>query len=196
MAMGLVGADVGAMTAVAVITMSTAAGALSIFGVTLGQNYAHRESQLATLEEEKRLLEQSPQEEIEELAGWFEAKGVSAQTSLEVAQEMSRENALAAQLELEYGIREVMSVHSVWMNAIFAGLAFVAGAMIPVMIAYLVPFSWRDEYTVVTAVLALTITSVILTWLGKSKFWPTVARTLTVGMATLAITYYLGDWLI
>ena len=196
MAMGLVGAEVSTGAALAVVTISTVAGALSIFGVKLGQNYAQRESQLATLREEQRLLETSPQEEAEELAHWFETRGVSRNTAVLVAEELSEKNALAAQLELEYGIKEVASVRQVWRLSILSGLFFIVGALVPLTIAYLVPVTWHDEYTVLTAVVALFLTSIMLAWLGRSKFWPTVLRTLTVGLTTLAVTYFLGDWLI
>lgn len=196
MAMGLVGAEVSNVTAMAVITISSVAGALSIFGVKLGQNYAQRESQQSTLREEQRLLELSPQEEVEELSEWFEARGVSENTSLLVAKELSKDNALAVQLELGYGIRAVVSLRFVWMMSIFSGLSFIAGAMIPLSIAYLVPFSWKDEYTIITAMAALVVTSIILAWLGRARFWPTLARTLAVGTTTLGITFFLGDWLI
>lgn len=194
-ALGLMGAEINVTTAATVITMSTVAGALSVFGVRLGQNYAQRESQLATLKEEERLLALSPEEEVRELAEWFEGKGVSADTSLVVAKELSEDNALAVQLELEYGIRKITSRRTVWLLSILSGLSFIVGALIPLAISHFVPVSWRNEYTILAAVAALLLTSVLLTWLGRSRFWPTVIRSLTVGLTTLSLTYFLGDWL-
>ena len=60
MALGLIGADVSTLTAVAVVAISTAAGALSIFGTRMGEAFAEREAELATVEEEERLLKLSP----------------------------------------------------------------------------------------------------------------------------------------
>lgn len=196
MALGLIGAEVQTRTAITVITISIVAGALSIFGVKLGQNYAQRESQLATLREEQRLLETSPQEEAEALAHWFETRGVSRNTAVLVATELSEKNALAAQLELEYGIKEVASVRRVWKLSTLSAVFFVLGAFIPLAIAYFAPVAWHDKYTVLAAVVALFLTSVMLAWFGRSKFWPTVFRTLAVGITTLSVTYFLGDWLI
>lgn len=196
MALGLIGAEVQTGTSIPVIIISIVAGALSIFGVKLGQNYAQRESQLATLREEQRLLDTSPQEEAEELAHWFETRGVSRNTAVLVATELSEANALAAQLELEYGIREVSSVGQVWKLSILSSLFFGLGAFVPLAIAYFAPVTWHDKYTVLAAVVSLFLTSVMLAWLGRSKFWPTVFRTVAVGVTTLLVTYFLGDWLI
>ena len=196
MALGLIGADVSMLTAVAVVAISTAAGALSIFGTRMGEAFAEREAELATVEDEERLLKLSPEEEVQELADWFEEKGVTQETSLAVAEELSAADALGAQLELEYGLKGVTSVGQAWTISILSAVAFLLGAAVPLLISYLVPWSWRDDYTVLATVLALTLTSMALALFGKSRFWPTVLRTLTIGLATLAITYFLGDWLI
>ena len=98
MSLGLAGAEVSRTTAYAVITISAVVGALSVFGAELGEGFAQREAELATVAEEQRLLELGPEEEIEELVEWFEAKGVSTETSRKVAEELSDADALSAQL--------------------------------------------------------------------------------------------------
>lgn len=196
MGLGLAGAEVSAVTTYAVVCISALAGALSVFGVRLGETFANREAQLSTVAQERRLLELSPEEEIAELALWFETKGVSPDTSRAVAQELSQADALSAQLEIEYGIRELTSSRHAWRDSVAGGVAFAVGALVPVLVTVLMPFAWRTSYTVVTAVGSLIVTSVVLSRLGHSHVWFTILRSVLVGLGSLGITYALGDWLL
>lgn len=196
MGLGLAGAGVSWWTAHAIVLLSSAAGALSVFGVKLGESFAEREAQQSMIVEEQRLLELSPEEEIRELAGWFEEKGVSAETSRRVAEEMSAADALSAQLQLEYGIEEVITSKTAWKLASRAGLAFLFGSLVPVLVTICVPAVWRSEYTILTAGLSLALTSAALSLMGRSNFWFTLARTLSLGLGAMALSYFLGDWLL
>ena len=53
----------------------------------------------------------------------------------------------------------------------------------------------RKRSRPLTAVLALTITSALLSALGRARFWSTTLRTLGIGLATLAGTFALGQLL-
>ncbi|HMS77365.1 VIT1/CCC1 transporter family protein [Gordonia sp. (in: high G+C Gram-positive bacteria)] len=196
MSLGLAGAEVSRTTAYAVITISAVVGALSVFGAELGEGFAQREAELATVAEEQRLLELEPEEEIEELVEWFEAKGVSTETSRKVAEELSDADALSAQLEIEYGIRELTSTRDAWAEGFSAGIGFLIGALAPVAIAYLIPFGWREEWTIIAAITSLIVTSFVLASTGGSNIGKTVARSVIMGAGTLAASHFLGDWLI
>ncbi len=196
MGLGLAGAEITLPSARVIILVSSVAGALSVFGVKVSEGLAEREAQLSLAAEEQRLLELSPEEEIAELAEWFEDKGVTPDTAHAVAEEMSAKDALAAKLQLEFGIEKVTTPLSAWGLALRAGVAFLMGSLIPVLVTFLTPNSWREGYTILTAVVALTVTSAILAMLGRARFWFAVFRTLALGIGTLALTYLLGDLLI
>lgn len=193
--LGLAGAEIGAATSYAVLTITAAAGTLSMFAVTLSESLAEREAQLSAAAYETRRLELAPDEEIAELAAWFEAKGVSPATARQAAEEMSSTDALAAQLELEYGIPEVATVRDTVTTAFWAGAAFFLGAFLPVLATILVPLQWRTEWTLLVAGLSLTATSLVLARRGHSNVPLTVARSLLIALMTLLATYLIGDWL-
>lgn len=196
MGLGLAGAGIPLFTSYAVVTISAVAGALSIFGTKVGEAFAEREAELATQAEEQGLLELSPDEEIAELAEWFVCKGVSPQTSRQVAEELSASDALSVQLQLEHGIEAITTASAAWASGIRSGSAFLIGAMIPLLVTMATPAVWREGYTIITAAGALILTSVILAALGRAKIWSTLLRTLGIGLGTLAISYLLGDWLL
>lgn len=196
MGLGLAGADVAASTAYAVIVISALAGALSVFGVKLGEAFADFEAQQYLAEQERRLLELTPDEEIAELTDWFVAKGVSSETARQVADELSAADALSAQLELEHGIRELASRGAAWQDAVRSGVGFLVGSLAPVVAAYLTPLEWRPDRIIIAAALSLTITSIVLSRLGLSRIWATIARSLAIGLGALVVSYLLGDWLV
>lgn len=196
MGLGLVGAEVSATTAYAVVCISAVVGALSVFGVKVGEGLAEREAQQATVAEERRLLELTPDEEVAELAAWFEAKGVTATTARQVAEELSAADALSAQLEVEYGIRDLTSTQDAWLEGMWAGLAFLLGSIMPLLITILTPMTARVSWIAGIAVLSLAITSLVLSRRGRSNVVATMLRSVVLGVGTLAISYLLGDWLV
>lgn len=192
-ALGLSGAEVGAGTSFAVLVITAAAGTLSMFGVKLGETLAAREAQMNMVEEERRLLELTPEEEKEELVEWFESKGVTPETSRIVAEELSDADALSAQLEIEYGIKDLTSRANAWFEAYSAGVAFLFGAFLPVLCAFLVPITWRTEWALAVAAVSLTVTSLVMARRGKSNVAFTIGRSLFIGLGTLGATYLVGD---
>lgn len=192
--LGLAGAEIDPRTSVAVLLLSMTMGAFAVFGVQLCEAMSHREAQQSAVEHEQRLLELTPDQEVAELAAWFEAKGVSAPTSMQVARELSDADALSAQLEIEYGIRELTSPGDNWREAVTAGLAFLFGATLPVVAMVVVPLPWRSEFTIAAALTALAVTSIVIARRGYANVYRTALRSLLIGGAALALGYLLGDW--
>jgi vacuolar iron transporter family protein len=190
---GLSAAHAQPATVLLVIVVSTIAGAVAVASAKLGEGLADREAQLKVVTEERRLLALSPDEEIEELANHFEAKGVSRETARKVAEELSAADALSAQLETEYGIVELTSTAAAWQEAILSGVAFLLGAFGPVVIAYLTPGQFLEEYTVVAALIWLSATSLILARLGHTQVLSTTFRSLLIGLTSLAASFILAS---
>ncbi len=194
--LGLAGAEVGASTSYAVLGITATAGTLSMFAVKLGEMMAEREAQQSAADHERRNLDADPEAELAELIAWFERHGVQSATARRVAEEMSDADALGAQLELEYGFGGVATFRETVTAALWAGFAFFLGAFLPVLVTVLVPLQWRTEWTLLVAGCSLAATSLVLARRGHSNVTMTVVRSLLIGLATLAVTYLVGDWLI
>src|SRR5574340_296081 len=81
-----------------------AAGAVSM---ALGEYVSvstQRDTEKAMLHLERRELEETPAEELDELADLYEAKGLSPETARQVAKELTEHDAFAAHAEVELGI--------------------------------------------------------------------------------------------
>lgn len=106
-----------------IILLAAVAGALSIFCVELTSALADRDAEQLVAAEELRRSELAPQEQIAELAAYYEHKGVSPSTARLVAQELTEADSLTAQLEIE-GFDERTTVASAIAGALWAGRHF------------------------------------------------------------------------
>jgi vacuolar iron transporter family protein len=95
-------------------------------------------------------------------------------------------------MDAEYGIREVITVSTPWRVGLRAGGAFLLGGTVPVAMAYFFPGPWLWEYTLVAAIASLTVTSIVLARLGKTRVWQTILRSLMVGATSLGLTALLA----
>ena len=192
---GLSAAHAQPATVLLVIVVSAIAGAIAVASAKLGEGLAEREVQQRLVAEERRALNLSPAEEVAELAQLFEAKGVSPETARQVAEELSSADALSAQLEMEFGILELASTSGASWNAFWSGVAFLLGAVGPVVIAYLFPGQWLAESTLAAALIWLSATSLVLARLGQTRVLYTLLRSLLIGVASLGASYVLASLL-
>jgi VIT1/CCC1 family predicted Fe2+/Mn2+ transporter len=186
---GLVGSGLATESVFGIIAVSALAGSVAVAAARLGEAIADREVQLDLVAEEQRQLALSPEEEVEELAEHFRAKGVSPATARQVAEELSAADALSAQLENEYGIRELTPALQPWLEALGSGLSFLIGAGVPLAVAWLYPGSWLEEFTLLAVLVSLVITALVLARLGQTRIWRTLARSVLIGLGSLGTSY-------
>jgi VIT1/CCC1 family predicted Fe2+/Mn2+ transporter len=129
-----------------------------------------------------------------ELAGLSRAKGLTPELAQEVAEQLTKHDALAAHAETELGINPE-DLASPWNAAIASCIAFSVGAVLPLLAIVLPPTSARVPVTVVCVLLALTLTGCISARLGGSKPVPAIVRNVVGGALAMAVTYIVGTML-
>ncbi|WP_025156319.1 VIT1/CCC1 transporter family protein [Leifsonia aquatica] len=189
---GFAGAGASDSTLLTAAIVATVAGGLGLGGAKWSEAAAEREAQLRVIREEEAQLELSPDEEVAELAGYYEAKGLTADLALQVAEQLTAADALAAQLEAEHGIREVLSRAAPVWAGVTASAAFVLGAFVPLLITILVPGALEAWAVLVAVIASLVLTSIVSARSGKTGVGRTMARSLTVGVGTLGASYLAG----
>jgi VIT1/CCC1 family predicted Fe2+/Mn2+ transporter len=168
------------------------AGSLGLSGAKWAEEASEREAQLALIAEEQAQLNANPDDEIAELAAYWEAKGLEPEVARDVAEQLSAKDALAAQLEYEHGITEpTPRWKPVWI-ALTSGLAFLLGAAIPLSITILVPVKMEVWAILGAVVISLVATSWIAAKSGRMSVRGTLIRTLSVGIGTLLVSYICG----
>jgi VIT1/CCC1 family predicted Fe2+/Mn2+ transporter len=205
---GVLGANDGIVSVAAIVVgvagVTTASGPILTAGVAglvggaismaLGEYVSvssQSDSERALIAKEKRELEETPDEELAELAGIYQSKGLSAQTAHLVAVELTAHDALGAHLSAELNINE-LDVVSPWHAAGASAVAFTIGAILPLVAVLLPPEAWRVPVTFVAVLIALGLTGAIGARIGGSSRSRAVVRVVVGGAIALAVTYGIG----
>ncbi len=144
---------------------------------------SQRDSERALIAKEKRELHELPDQE---LAGLYQAKGLSEQGARQVARELTDHDVLAAHLsaELDFDLEDVVSP---WNAASASAVSFAVGGLLPLAAILLPPQPWRVPTTFVAVLVALAITGSLGAYLGGAPRGRATIRTLIGGAAAYGI---------
>jgi VIT1/CCC1 family predicted Fe2+/Mn2+ transporter len=159
----------------------------------VGRAAAEREAQLAAADEEAAEIARQPDVEHAEVVAYYEAKGLTPQLAREVADQLMAADAVGAQLESEHGLLEIMSRAETVRAGIGSAIAYLLGASIPLIITVAVPVAAETSLILVAVVVSLIATSSIGARTGHMKLPRALARALTVGLGTMAVSYLAGS---
>lgn len=189
---GVAGATPNNLLAIATAGIAAlVAGAFSMAGGEYVSVSTQRDTERALIAKEQRELTEMPEEELEELAGFYRERGLSHDLALQVAKELTAKNALAAHAEVELGI-DPDEYTSPWAAALSSFVAFTVGALIP-LIMILLPFGEHRVWIAAGAVvLGLLLTGWISAALGGAPRGRAILRNVVMGSATMAATYLIG----
>ena len=149
------------------------------------------DSEKALIEKERRELEEMPEQELAELAGLYEARGLSPETAQQVAIELTAHDVLAAHLSAELNI-DADDVVSPWHAAFASAIAFTLGGILPLVAILLPPEGWRVPVTFMVVLLALAITGTIAARIGGSSQLRATLRVVIGGAIALVATFLIG----
>lgn len=188
----------GATSAIAPLITAGVAGLVGgAISMALGEYVSvssQSDSQRALIEKERRELAEMPEEELAELAAIYEAKGISAATAQQVAEELTQHDALAAHLEAELGITE-HDVVSAWQAAGASALAFTVGGVLPLAAILIAPEPIRVLATFIAVLTALVITGALSARVGGNSWVRPTLRIVIGGALALITTFLIGTLL-
>jgi VIT1/CCC1 family predicted Fe2+/Mn2+ transporter len=148
------------------------------------------EQQLALEEQE---LKTSPEEEQEELALIYQAKGIPADQAVELARKilMNHETAIDTLAREELGL-DPSSLGSPWSAALSSFVAFAVGALIPVVpyIAWSGPVAFGVSAAVCGLALFV-VGALISVFTGRNPVW-TGLRMVGIGALAASVTFLIG----
>lgn len=168
------------------------AGALSMAVGEYISVSSQRDVELALLEKERNEHRDAPEQELEELAHLYEAKGLRPETAAQVAQELTAHDAFAAHVEVELRI-DPNELTNPWHAAFASGASFTLGAFVPLIAIVLPPASIRIPITFFAVLIALIITGVLSAWASDSRPLPVTVRVVAGGLLAMLITFGIGS---
>lgn len=192
---GIVAGVAGATNSVSIILTAgiagLVAGALSMAAGEYVSVSSQRDTEKATLDEERMELELHPERELEELANLYEKRGLSIGTAHLVAQELTEHDAFAAHVDAELGI-DPDNLTNPWHAAIASAASFLAGALIPLIAVIISPDQWRIPATFIAVIIALILTGFISARAGGASARRATVRVVIGGAIAMAVTYTIG----
>jgi vacuolar iron transporter family protein len=190
---GVLGAGLGSRAAATAVLVATIAGAIGLGGSKYTEMAAERDARDKLLDEERDQLLRSPDQELDELAAFYEEKGLAPALARAVAVELSATDALAAHAEEEHGIEVDEPEPPPLVDAIASGLAFMLGALAVVTTVAVTPSDWRVPITLVAVTIGLALTSAVVARWGDVPLGRTIARNVAVGLTSMAVAYAVGS---
>jgi VIT1/CCC1 family predicted Fe2+/Mn2+ transporter len=192
---GIVVGVAGATTARGPIFTAGLAGLVGgAVSMSLGEYISvssQRDSERGTIAQERRELDEDPEAERAELAALYEQRGLSPATARAVAEELSATDPLRAHLDAELHI-DPEEIADPAQAAGASALAFVLGALLPLLAILLPPAGVRVVVCFVAVLVALALTGALSARLGGSDVRRAVLRVVVGGALGLGFTYLVG----
>lgn len=188
---GVAGATLAPFAILTAGIAGLSAGALSMAVGEYVSVSAQRDTERALLDKERWELAEMPDEELAELAGLYEAKGLDSDLALQVATQLHAHDALAAHAETELGI-DPENLTSPWVAAASSAISFTVGSLLPLLAIVLAPTSLKIGVTVVAVAAALVLTGYLSARAGGTPYLRSVLRNVAGGLLAMGVTYWIG----
>lgn len=169
------------------------AGAMSMAAGEYVSVSSQADTENADLERERLELETDFDHELQELAGIYVGRGLTADLAQQVALQLTAHDALGAHARDELGINELMNARPV-QAALYSAGTFAIGAALPLLVAFIVttPYTVPSVATMSLAFLAIlgglaANAGGANTWQGAARvtFWGALAMAATAGVGSL-----------
>jgi VIT1/CCC1 family predicted Fe2+/Mn2+ transporter len=132
------------------------AGAMSMAAGEYVSVSSQADAEQADIERETRELKETPDAELDELTRIYMERGLDEELAREVAIQLTAKDALGAHSRDELGISVTVTVHPI-QAAVVSAATFAVGAVIPLIIAALVPVAQITVIVAVTTLVALSV---------------------------------------
>lgn len=191
---GVAGASTDRQTIVVAAFAGIVAGALSMAAGEYVSVSSQRDTERALIAQETHEHQYFPDEELDELAGIYQRRGLRKSIALQVAKELTAHNALRAHLDAEHGL-DPDDLTNPMHAAIASALAFLSGAVIPVAAIILPPVNVRVPVAFVAVILALIITGTISAHVGGAHKLRAAVRVVIGGALAMTVTFIVGRFI-
>jgi vacuolar iron transporter family protein len=167
------------------------AGAMSMAAGEYVSVSSQADTEQSDLVKERRELETAPEAELNELTHIYVSRGVDPMTARAVAEQMTAFDALATHARDELHINEVTTAQPV-VAAFTSAATFTAGALLPLVLAAVLPMSLMGAGEATGSILFLALLGAIGATAGGANPWKPVARVVFWGALAMALTAGIG----
>jgi VIT1/CCC1 family predicted Fe2+/Mn2+ transporter len=167
------------------------AGAMSMAAGEYVSVSSQADTEKADIAREAHELAHNSEEELKELALIYEARGLTPELAMQVAQQLTEHDALAAHVRDEIGITETLTAKPLE-AALTSAITFTVGAALPLFVAWFAPASLLTTWIVGTTLLFLALLGGIGAQAGGAPVLVGAARVAFWGVVALSATMLVG----
>lgn len=167
------------------------AGALSMAAGEYVSVSSQTDTEKADIAREAQELKDMPEEELQILATIYEQRGLSKETAMQVALELTAKDALAAHVRDELGINEISQANPI-QAALASGAAFTLGGVLPLLVALFFPIGGMEYALYGFSIVFLIVLGIIAAKTGGSSIPKAIVRITVWGTIAMGITALVG----
>jgi VIT1/CCC1 family predicted Fe2+/Mn2+ transporter len=167
------------------------AGALSMAAGEYVSVSSQTDIEKADIAREKQELEEMPEEELKILAQIYERRGLTKETALQVAKELTEKDALAAHVRDELGINEISQANPI-QAALASGLSFTVGGLLPLLVTIFAPVHNMEYFLYGFTTLSLILLGGISAKTGGSSIKKAIIRIVVWGTIAMGLSALVG----
>jgi VIT1/CCC1 family predicted Fe2+/Mn2+ transporter len=168
-----------------------AAGTLAMAAGEYVSVSSQADTEAADLAIERRGLSEDIDEEHEELAAIYVARGLTSDLAQEVARQLMAHDALAAHARDELGISESLRARPL-QAALSSGASFAGGAIIPLLAFLIAPDAYQIPAIATAALVCLLLLGALAARAGGARMIKGAARVFVWGALAMGATAAIG----
>lgn len=167
------------------------AGALSMAAGEYVSVSSQTDVEKADIKREMKELHDMPEIEMLRLAEIYESRGLSKETALQVAKELTEHDALGAHIRDELGINDISQAKPI-QAALASGFAFSVGGFLPLLSVLFAPLSTIEYSLYAFAIFFLILLGAIAAKVGGSNVWRAILRITFWGTTAMGLSALVG----
>jgi len=168
------------------------AGALSMAAGEYVSVSSQADAEKADLEQERQELAHDKEGELQELKHIYVRRGLDQRLAGEVAEQLTRKDALGAHLRDELGISKDMQARP-GLAALASALSFSTGAAVPLAAGLIAPLAWAIAAVYATSLVFLVVLGAVGARAGGALMLPASLRVTFWGAFAMAVTAGIGS---
>jgi len=190
-AIGVAAASVTRSPIVLAALAGLVAGALSMAAGEYVSVSSQSDIEIADLAREKKELDTMPEIELNELAKIYTKRGLDSKLAMQVAEQLTKNNALEAHAKDELGINEFTQPKPL-QAAMASGASFISGGILPFMVALFAPVHSMVILLYAFAIVFLALSGAVAAKAGGSSMIKSIIRICFWGTIAMGITAFVG----
>nr|WP_125979608.1 VIT family protein [Loigolactobacillus iwatensis] len=155
---------------------------------------SQRDTEKAVVAQEKELIQTNYADELETVAAYYQDRGVTHETALDIARELMQKDALGTVIQIKYNLK-LGHYMSPWSAAFSSLVAAASGGIFPLFAMTFLPLSLKWPGTITAVLLSVALTGYLSAKFGDGSAKTAIIRNIIVGIITMFIHYYVGQLL-